>query len=186
MYLTFTDSEEHLSTAPAPTTTDCPHASAPAAASGLSATTAKPAIATASAVRLLRFLAHMMPPSRAPGGVGGHGSSLSSSCSDGARGITRWVTVQPGQRGERGPAQRESTQPHDHDATLSKPSSEKSGYHTDRCRHVPTAGAASWQRDSNPQPPDYKSGALPVAPCQHAPPAPVVQRRIRMLKRNVS
>src|SRR5665811_2038959 len=34
-----------------------------------------------------------------------------------------------------------------------------------------TTGRAStsWQRDSNPQPPDYKSGALPVAPCQHAP-----------------
>ncbi len=26
----------------------------------------------------------------------------------------------------------------------------------------------SWQRDLNPQPPDYKSGALPVAPCQRA------------------
>lgn len=24
----------------------------------------------------------------------------------------------------------------------------------------------SWQRDLNPQPPDYKSGALPIAPCQ--------------------
>jgi hypothetical protein len=25
----------------------------------------------------------------------------------------------------------------------------------------------SWRRESNPQPPDYKSGALPVAPRQH-------------------
>ena len=26
--------------------------------------------------------------------------------------------------------------------------------------------AKSWHGDSNPEPPDYKSGALPVAPCQ--------------------